>query len=368
LFGYEKGAFTGAFRSKPGKFEMANGGTILLDEIGDMDLKLQAKLLQVLQDSEFHRLGGRDAVQVDVRVVVATHRDLEKGIAEGWFREDLYYRLSVVTVAVPALRQRREEILPLAQHFLVKHRQPGYEVPGIPLALKTALVAYDWPGNVRELENVIRKLLVFNDAEMIIADLRTSQERRQPSRAGAWRAAAAGGSPDPCAPDAESTTALATPATLEAAPLETAPLETAAPLREIEPEATFERRQAVGGSSYASAQTALAEEAGPGGWSERLSELERLVVALIPSANGHPPTTGPTESTIESRSESRPVSPLDKVDEEAREHERQAILSALQRTNWNRRKAAAMLRVDYKGLLYRMKKLEIGSTSGDEVE
>lgn len=295
---------------------MASGGTILLDEIGDMDFKLQAKLLQVLQDSQFHRLGGRDAVQVDVRVVVATHRDLEKGIAEGWFREDLYYRLSVVTVAVPALRQRPEEILPLAQHFLVKHRQPGYAVPGIPLALKTALVAYDWPGNVRELENVIRRLLVFNDAEMIIADLRMSQKRRQPDKIGALRAVS-GDRPEPCAPEPESTTTLASPATLE----------TADSLRGI---------------------------------------IERLAAALTPASRaGYPRVTSHADGTLQGHLESQPAPPLDKVGQEARELERQAILSALHQTNWNRRRAAAMLRVDYQGLLYRMKKLGIATTSGN---
>jgi len=114
LFGYERGAFTGAFKNTRGKFEMANGGTILLDEIGDMDFKLQAKLLQVLQDREFMRLGAKETSKVDVRVMAATHCDLEKAIAEGRFREDLYYRLNIIDVHIPALRHRLDEVIPLA--------------------------------------------------------------------------------------------------------------------------------------------------------------------------------------------------------------------------------------------------------------
>jgi two-component system, NtrC family, response regulator AtoC len=124
LFGYERGAFTGAFKATPGKFELANNGTVLLDEIGDMDLKLQAKLLQVLQDQEFHRLGGTEVIRVDMRVIAATHRDLEAAIAQGTFREDLYYRLSIISILIPPLRERRSEIMPLTEHFLEKHSIP----------------------------------------------------------------------------------------------------------------------------------------------------------------------------------------------------------------------------------------------------
>jgi len=124
LFGYERGAFTGAYQRKPGMFELANGGTLLLDEIGDMDFKLQAKLLQVLQDHEFQRLGGKETVRVDVRVMAATHADLEKSIATSKFREDLYYRLNVVNLFVPPLRERREDILRLTTLLAEKH---GFE-------------------------------------------------------------------------------------------------------------------------------------------------------------------------------------------------------------------------------------------------
>ena len=125
LFGYERGAFTGAFRNNPGKFELADGGTLLLDEIGDMDFKLQSKLLQVLQDGEFLRLGSKEICRVDVRVIAATHCDLDQAISDGRFREDLYYRLNVIRIEVPPLRDRGEEILSLAQFFLKKHTPPG---------------------------------------------------------------------------------------------------------------------------------------------------------------------------------------------------------------------------------------------------
>src|SRR5580698_9120849 len=133
-------------------FEMANGGTILLDEIGDMDVRLQAKLLQVLQDQEFQRIGGKETIKVDVRVMAATHRDLETAIVEGNFREDLYYRLNVINIVLPPLRERSEDIIPLAEHLMKKHALPGVEVPVITPELQQAMLTHPWPGNVRELE------------------------------------------------------------------------------------------------------------------------------------------------------------------------------------------------------------------------
>src|SRR5271170_2986010 len=129
LFGYEKGAFTGAAVDKPGRFELAQNGTILLDEIGDMDIRLQAKLLQVLQDGEVQPLGSSRTIKVNVRVMAATHRDLRKGIEEGAFREDLYYRLNVINIVIPPLRERRSEILPLAERLLTRHLPAGYAAP-----------------------------------------------------------------------------------------------------------------------------------------------------------------------------------------------------------------------------------------------
>src|SRR5438270_3877685 len=157
LFGYERGAFTGAFQKKAGMFELANGGTILLDEIGDMDVRLQAKLLQVLQDHEFQRIGGKETIKVDVRIMAATHRDLERAIIDRTFREDLYYRLNVINIQLPPLRDRREDIVPMAEYLLKKHSVPGKPV-SLTAELKQAMMSYRWTGNVRELENTIRKL------------------------------------------------------------------------------------------------------------------------------------------------------------------------------------------------------------------
>src|SRR5450432_54439 len=157
LFGYERGAFTGAFQKKAGMFELADGGTILLDEIGDMDVRLQAKLLQVLQDREFQRIGGRETVKVDVRVMAATHCDLEAAIGEHSFREDLYYRLNVINLVLPPLRERPEDILPLAEFLMAKHCPPGVPIPAIAPELANAMLAYGWPGNVRQLENMVRR-------------------------------------------------------------------------------------------------------------------------------------------------------------------------------------------------------------------
>jgi two-component system response regulator AtoC len=173
LFGYERGAFTGAFRDRPGKFEMARGGTILLDEIGDMDIRLQAKLLQVLQDSEFQRLGSSETVHVDVRIMAATHRDLKKSIREGSFREDLYYRLNVINIHVPPIRERKEEIAWLAEYFIRKHATLQMPPLMISAAMHQAMMAYNWPGNVREIENMMRKLLVLRQPKIVIDELRS---------------------------------------------------------------------------------------------------------------------------------------------------------------------------------------------------
>jgi two-component system response regulator AtoC len=172
LFGHEKGAFTGAHAEKPGKFELAHQGTIFLDEIGEMDFRLQAKLLQVLQDEDFYRVGGKRPVRVDARVLVATNRNLEAAIRQGTFREDLFYRLNVVTIRVPPLRERKEEIGPLVRHFIVKYRnryQGGLEQ--VPPEVMERFHAYDWPGNVRELENLVRRLVVLRDPAMVLGEL-----------------------------------------------------------------------------------------------------------------------------------------------------------------------------------------------------
>jgi two-component system response regulator AtoC len=256
LFGYERGAFTGAVQKKIGMFEMADGGTILLDEIGDMDLHLQAKLLQVLQDHEFRRIGGKEIVKVDVRVIAATHKNLEKAIAEDAFREDLYYRLSVVNLHVPPLRDRPEDIIPLAEFLLKRYAVGG--VPKLTLSegLRRALLDYQWPGNVRELENWVRKFTIMRDGDAIARELQAKSRLRQ----------------------------------LIPKPL---------------------------------VKTPVAEE----------SE-----VAVLPS-------------------EDAPV--LEQVSKAKQQAETTAILSALDSTRWNRKQAAVSLKIDYKALLYKMKKLGI---------
>jgi transcriptional regulator with PAS, ATPase and Fis domain len=171
LFGYEKGAFTGAVMDKPGKFELAQDGTILLDEIGDMDTRLQAKLLQVLQDGQVQPLGSSRTIDVNVRIMAATHRDLQSAIAHGSFREDLYYRLSVINITILPLRDRPDEIIPLAEYLLLRHVGCGALPPAIPDGLRRAMLAHSWPGNVRELENVMRRFLVYQDANLLASEL-----------------------------------------------------------------------------------------------------------------------------------------------------------------------------------------------------
>jgi len=258
LFGYERGAFTGAFSRKPGKFEMADGGTILLDEIGDMDIRLQAKLLQVLQDFEFERLGGREVLRANVRVMAATHCDLEAAIADGRFRADLYYRLNVISIRIPPLRERKDEIVPLAEFLLQKHAAAGTVPPPITAELREVLLSHHWPGNVRELENAMRRLLVFPDPGLLAQGLREQSLRIV--------AVASGNGERLSIPD-----------------------------------------------------RSPAEEAAPGG-----------------------------------------NSVLEMVDEARKKAEIKAILAALDATHWNRKQAARVLGIDYKALLYRMKKLSIG--------
>jgi two-component system response regulator AtoC len=252
LFGYERGAFTGAFQKKIGMFEASDGGTILLDEIGDMDVRLQAKLLQVLQDREFQRIGGKEVIKVDVRVMAATHRDLEKAMIDRSFREDLYYRLNVINLQLPALRERKEDIIPLAEYLLRRHAVPGRSV-SLTVDLKHALMAYHWPGNVRELENVMRQLIVLHAPEVIARDLH-----------------------------AKTSCKLLTPATVDS--------------------------------------------------------------GAVAEAGQSMPNAGRT-----------PI--LEQVIKAKEQAETEAILAALNSTRWNRKQAAALLKIDYKALLYKMKKL-----------
>jgi DNA-binding NtrC family response regulator len=204
LFGYEAGAFTGAHRAKPGKFELANGGTIFLDEIAEMHPSLQAKLLHVLQDGEFARLGAKQDTSVDVRIICATNRHLEARVAEGLFREDLLYRINVVTVDVPPLRERSGEIPILVQSFLERYSSL-YAREAVPLDARTmaALAAYHWPGNIRELENFCKRYVILGDAQAIMQEWRLpgtdgGGERRRQSRRRSVESAPEGDAPGLC--------------------------------------------------------------------------------------------------------------------------------------------------------------------------
>jgi two-component system response regulator AtoC len=258
LFGYERGAFTGAAQKKPGVFELADGGTIFLDEIGDMDIRLQAKLLQVLQDQEFRRLGGTELIRVEIRVIAATHRDLMEAIRERTFREDLYYRLNIFTLTLPALRERKEDILELAEFLIGRHSSADAPPLAMTAGLKNAFLAFSWPGNIRQLENIVRKLTVLRDPNLIVDELERINGQQD--------------------------------------------------------------RDKVNTS---------------GSEDEAMAGLPRKRAASAPS------------SVLEEASRAK------------QEAEAGAILEALRCSRWNRKQAAALLKIDYKALLYKMKKLSI---------
>jgi len=182
LFGFKKGAFTGAHIDRAGKFEIAHGGTIFLDEIGEMNAAVQAKFLHVLQEGRFSRLGSNEETEVDVRVIAATNRNLEEAIADGSFREDLYYRLNVVNIEVAPLRHRRDEIVVFCDHFLKKFAEQ-FSRPETPLPedVLSLFANYHWPGNVRELENLIKRYVVLRDADSVRQELdsKMAQEQQQ---------------------------------------------------------------------------------------------------------------------------------------------------------------------------------------------
>jgi len=170
LFGYERGAFTGAHAAHPGKFEQAQGGTLLLDEVTEMPLGLQAKLLRVLQEREVERLGGRTPVALDVRVLATTNRNLRGEVAAGRFREDLYYRLNVFPLTTAPLRERRDDVLPLAMHMLNARCRPGERIPALSAEAAHVLLTHTWPGNVRELDNVMQRALILASGAVIQAE------------------------------------------------------------------------------------------------------------------------------------------------------------------------------------------------------
>src|SRR5918999_233077 len=178
LFGHERGAFTGAATTRIGKFEQADSGTLMLDEIGEMKPALQAKLLHVLQDAEFTKLGSNKRINVDVRVLAATNRDLEKMLTSGDFREDLYYRLKVIELTVPALRERPDEIPTLTDFFVARYSRK-YNRPLNPISeqLRQMFLQYDWPGNIRELENMIKRVVILQDEQLVVREIQRNMQR-----------------------------------------------------------------------------------------------------------------------------------------------------------------------------------------------
>jgi transcriptional regulator with PAS, ATPase and Fis domain len=171
LMGHERGAFTDAKITKKGLFELADGGTVFLDEVGDMAPAMQAKLLRILEDRSFRRVGGTRDIKVDVRIISATNRDLHKAMAEKNFRNDLYYRIGVIPIVLPPLRDRREDILPLAEHFIAQfNREFGKQVQGISRMAEKLLLEYDWPGNIRELKNVIERAVILECDETLLVE------------------------------------------------------------------------------------------------------------------------------------------------------------------------------------------------------
>jgi transcriptional regulator with PAS, ATPase and Fis domain len=186
LFGYEKGAFTGAAASKPGKFELADKGTLFLDEIGDVPPAIQVKLLRVLQEREFERLGGTRTLKVDVRLIAATNRDLRQALEQGTFREDLYYRLNVVPIDIAPLRERKEDIPELVDLFISRFsKEAGKPITGIAPEAMQLLVSHYWPGNVRELQNVMERACALAGAgELQVADIHLDAQRSKPANGG----------------------------------------------------------------------------------------------------------------------------------------------------------------------------------------
>ena len=302
LFGHEKGAFTGAATTRIGKFEQAHSGTIFLDEIGEMKPPLQAKLLHVLQDAEFTKLGSNKKINIDVRVVAATNRDLEAMMLRGEFREDLYYRLKVIEAVVPPLRERRDEIPSLIDFFIVKYSH-RYNRPVRPLSddLRERFLNYEWPGNVRELENMIKRFVILQDEQLVIREL--SKPRVQPNPAGVTASPHEGyGVPPPY----QTPPVYAPPPQTYAPPPGYAPPPAPAP--------------AAGDDSGDEDDAGEEEPAPPGQDGRRLAEVAR---------------------------------------EAAMAAERTVISDTLRQVHWNRRKAAQILGVSYKTLLNKIKETGI---------
>jgi two-component system, NtrC family, response regulator AtoC len=310
LFGHERGAFTGAGTTRIGKFEFAQGGTIMLDEIGEMPPALQAKLLHVLQDREFTRLGSNRQIEVDVRVLAATNRDLEAMMRTGTFREDLYYRLQVIEIRIPSLRDRREEVPALVEFFL--HKYAGvYRRPAVrpSKALMEALTSYGWPGNIRELENMMKRYVVLQEESLVLTELVRLQQQAQANPAMAAAPAA------PLAMAAGATPAPMPPMPVYAPPAPVEPVHVAAPA----PVAV------AAGAAIADPDDQVPDD--------KASDADGVDLQVL-ARNA------------------------------AMKAEREAIDQALAKFRWNRRKAAAYLKVSYKTLLNKMKECGISEPAG----
>jgi two-component system response regulator AtoC len=305
LFGHEKGAFTGAAMTRIGKFEQADGGTLMMDEIGEMKAALQAKLLHVLQDSEFTKLGSNKRVNVDVRIVAATNRDLEVMLQKQEFREDLYYRLKVIEIVVPALRERRDEIQHLTEFFLAKYSRK-YNRPANPVSeeLRHLFMDYDWPGNIRELENMIKRIVILQDEQLVIREIERNMQR-----------AAAN---------------VAITAYAGVAPGYTAAAQTTNPPAGVPtmPPVPVGMMMPGGSGPVAAATTATGAAA------------ETTVAAVEEAPPG-------------------PISLAEVARAAATQAERTAIEHTLRQVHWNRRKAALLLGVSYKTLLNKIKECGI---------
>jgi DNA-binding NtrC family response regulator len=318
LFGHERGSFTGAQRTKPGQFELADGGTLFLDEIGEMPVTMQAKLLQALQDGEFYRVGGQRKIKVDTRVIVATNVDLAKAMERGTFREDLYYRLNVVQVAIPPLRERREDIPMLLDHFVEKYgKRYGRHLDEVPAELMQRFLSYDFPGNIRELENLVRRLMVLRDPRYVVSEL-----KEKPAQA-------AGAVPQPIA----------------AAP--SAPVVTAAVQIPAPPTAGF-----VAGAASAA-------------YLSPFNSPSPLPPPVIPPPPQYRTATAiadaaGSQAAAEAAEDDYRIDLKDLGRKAAHAAEREAIIIMLGHTGGNKREAAERLGISYKAILYKIREFGIG--------
>ena len=318
LFGHERGSFTGAQRTKPGQFELADGGTLFLDEIGEMPVAMQAKLLQALQDGEFYRVGGQRKIKVDTRVIVATNVDLGKAMERGTFREDLYYRLNVVQVEIPPLRDRREDIPRLLNLFVDKYgTRYGRTLGEFPAEILARFATYDFPGNIRELENLVRRLIVLRDPRYIISELK---ERLAP---------------------------VATSTQVTVAPIAAPPVQ---PAPSFQPPLT---------SAFGSSAAVFASP---------FNSPSPLPPPTIPPPPAFRPMQSPQTIAEAAASEVANQALIDdyKIDlkdlgrKAAHAAEREAIIIMLGHTGGNKRESADRLGISYKAILYKIREFGVG--------